>query len=385
MLSVKEKKKKECCGCGQCADICPKSAIKMSKDSEGFLYPEVDTTSCVNCGLCVKECSFNAIEHSQYDSQSFFVCRSLNIDVLENSASGGVFTHLSDRILRNNGIVFGATYDKDFSVIHKGTSDYNIRNTFRDSKYTQSNCEGIFSKVYEKLKDGHLVLFTGTPCQCAAVSRFVTRKNVDTSKLYLVDIICHGVGSPRVWKDYLDYSKKKYKLNNIDRIITRNKKIGDGYNLTLYSKDIQIVREDVQDPYIMLFSHNLILRPSCFACPFKTWARCTDITIGDFQKVKMYYPQFADQKGVSVVIVNTNKGNELLGSIKDELVIVKTNKEKSSQVNLYQQIDGYEKRELFFKYFLSHSFSATLKKYTEEGFVNRLIGVTKRFIKGVVK
>ena len=109
------------------------------------------------------------------------------------------------------------------------------------------------------------------------------------------------------------------------------------------------------------------------------------IGCSDFQKVKMYYPQFADQKGVSVVIVNTNKGNELLGSIKDELVIVKTNKEKSSQVNLYQQIDGYEKRELFFKYFLSHSFSATLKKYTEEGFVNRLIGVTKRFIKGVVK
>lgn len=385
MLSVSEKKKKDCCGCGLCANICPKDAICMVKDEDGFFYPSVDASLCIECGICVKECSFSKPIATEEYPQKYFVARTIEKDVLKNSASGGIFTPLSDTILERNGVVYGACYDPDYNVIHRKAINKEGRDLFRDSKYIQSECSEVFPEVKDILQSGRAVLFSGTPCQCAALFRFLVRGKTDVSNLYLIDIICHGVGSPLIWKEYLEYTKKKYGIGRIDKIITRNKKVGADYNLSIFSKEKTIVRKDIQDPYIMLFSNNLILRPSCFSCPFKTLGRCTDVTIGDFQKVKKYYPQYFDNKGISVVLVNTQKGSLLFNTIKERIVCEVSDKEKASQVNLYQQIEGMEERNAFFRYYHIHSFRATLNKYTEEGFFNRLRGISKRLVKSLLK
>ena len=383
MGRVDSKLHKDCCGCALCAKICPKNAILMTVDKEGFAYPKINDDLCIDCGICENSCPFHESESKDFPID-YLISRTKDESVLQKSASGGLFTCISDEIVKNGGGVFGAVYDETFKVHHVGTSEYGVRDRMRDSKYVQSNISDCFDQVFELLKRNKQVLFTGTPCQCSAIKQFLKIKKQDTSNFLLVDIICHGVGSPEIWKKYLEYIKNKYKIGEIVSITTRNKKKGDGYNMTIEGDKHTYYKPNVADPYIYLFCKNLVLRPSCFDCPFKSWNRETDITIGDFQKAKLFHPKYADGKGVSVLLVNSKKGELLLKDVSNSLICERSTKEKSSQINLYQSHTDSLKRNSFFHYYSQHDFSNVLRKFTEEGLFKKIKGSTKRIVKKIL-
>ena len=381
MITVAEKEKKECCGCSLCVNVCPKNAISMVADDEGFMYPSVDTKACISCGLCITHCSF--VVSGENESTDYFICQSKSDEVLFNSASGGLFTHLSDVILEKGGFICGAQYNDNFLVEHSVTNSIQGRDAFRDSKYIQSSLGAVYDVIVDLLKSNKRVLFSGTPCQCASIKTFVTKRKLDISNLVLVDIICHGVGSPKIWRQYLEYMKKKYGIIQISRIKTRNKELGVGYNLTISSGDNKYYLSGKKDPFISLFSNSYIQRPSCFSCPMKSWHRCTDITIGDFQKAKEYFPNYCNGKGCSVALVNTKKGMELFDEIKKNISYDVASKQSASQISLYKSEQSNHRRNCFYTYYSKHTFCQSLTKFTEEGFFNRIKGFTKRSLKHI--
>ena len=207
MIRITDKAK--CCGCTACASICPHDAISMQPDALGFLYPVVDESKCTDCGLCEKVCAF----HENYDkSQNLpeplaYAARHKDMREVETSRSGAAFIALSDWVLRLGGVVYGAGYADHFRVVHKRATSREERDEFKGSKYVQSDLNTVFRQVKKDLKDGLTVLFSGTPCQTSGLASYVGKRLREN--LYLVDIVCHGVPGPYLWRDYLAYLEKK--------------------------------------------------------------------------------------------------------------------------------------------------------------------------------
>lgn len=207
MIQIKDKA--DCCGCTACASICPKDAITMEPDTLGFKYPNVDLSKCIDCGLCEKVCAFN----ENYDKSlnlkepEIYAARHKDMHEIETSRSGAAFIAISDRILEKCGVVYGAGYADHFRVVHKRATTKEERDEFKGSKYVQSDLNGVFRQVKKDLKEGLTVLFSGTPCQTSGLASYVGKKLREN--LILVDIVCHGVPGPYMWRDYLDYLEKK--------------------------------------------------------------------------------------------------------------------------------------------------------------------------------
>lgn len=202
--------KSQCCGCTACASICPHNAISMEPDVLGFLYPIVDEQKCTNCGLCEKVCAFNehydtSLNLSQPDA---YAARHKNMQEVETSRSGAAFIAISDWILKKDGVIYGVGYTDHFRVVHKRATTREERDEFKGSKYVQSDLRGIFQQVKADLKSGRIVLFSGTPCQTSGLASYIGNKLREN--LYLVDIVCHGVPGPFVWRDYIAYLEKKH-------------------------------------------------------------------------------------------------------------------------------------------------------------------------------
>ena len=199
----------DCCGCTACASICNHDAITMEPDALGFLYPKVDESKCVECGLCEKVCAFN----DNYDKSlnlpnpDAYAARHKDMDEVMKSRSGAAFVAISDYILEQGGVVYGAGYKEHFRVAHKRATTKEERDEFRGSKYVQSDLTGVFRMVKQDLKNGHTVLFSGTPCQTSGLNSYVGKKLREN--LVLIDIVCHGVPGPNIWRDYLAYLEKK--------------------------------------------------------------------------------------------------------------------------------------------------------------------------------
>ena len=199
----------DCCGCTACASICTHDAISMQPDALGFLYPVVDESKCTDCGLCEKVCAFN----DHYDTglnlpqPEAYAARHKDMHEVETSRSGAAFIAISDYVLENGGVVYGAGYTDHFRVVHKRATTKEERDEFKGSKYVQSDLTGVFRQVKQDLKDGLTVLFSGTPCQTSGLNSYVGKKLREN--LVLVDIVCHGVPGPYLWRDYLAYLEKK--------------------------------------------------------------------------------------------------------------------------------------------------------------------------------
>ena len=199
----------DCCGCTACASICAHNAITMQPDALGFLYPVVDESKCTNCGLCEKVCAFN----DNYDTSlnlpqpDAYAARHKDMNEVETSRSGAAFIAISDWIFKHNGVVYGAGYADHFRVVHKRATTKEERDEFKGSKYVQSELTGVFRQVKQDLKEGRIVLFSGTPCQTSGLNSYVGKKLREN--LYLLDIVCHGVPGPKLWDSYLSYLEKK--------------------------------------------------------------------------------------------------------------------------------------------------------------------------------
>lgn len=304
--------KQQCCGCGACSQKCPKHCITMKQDSEGFLYPEVDESSCIDCGLCEKVCH-ELNPYTQRQPQEVLAVISKDDNIRMKSSSGGVFSLLAEQVIKDGGIVFGARFDDNWQVVLDCSETEEGIEAFRGSKYVQSRTENTYITAEKHLKAGRKVLFSGSPCQIASLHHYLGKQY---DNLISVDFVCHGAPSPKVWDAYLNESTGCAR-NCISSIEFRNKDNGwSKFNFKLcYSKngeDYSLMSWHQQNPYMRAFLKDMILRPSCHNCKAKHGSSMSDITIADYWGISKSHPEINDDKGTSLVLINSEKGKYAL-------------------------------------------------------------------------
>lgn len=366
----------DCCGCSACVSICSRNAITMQPDTLGFLYPKVNTDLCTDCGLCEKVCQFNgeydkSLNLSELDA---YAVRHKNINEIEKSRSGAAFVAISDYILEHGGVVYGAGYAEHFRVIHKRATTKEERDGFRGSKYVQSDMNNVFRQVKEDLKNGLVVLFTGTPCQTSGLNAYVGKKLREN--LFLVDIVCHGVPGPFLWRDYLAFIEKKRK-SKICSVNFRDK----DYGWQAHKETYIFKKENRKISFPYTFYQQIMFRYSCHNCHFCNTIRPSDITIGDFWGWEKIIPNFnTDDKGVSLVLINTQKGRKLFECIKNRINLHKVRLEDCLQPNLKNSTKKHPKRDDFENDYKSHGFKYVYYKYGNVGWRFQLRRVKYRLM-----
>ncbi len=303
----------ECCGCGLCENICPANAITVSEDARGFLMPKIDAQKCVNCALCQKMCNAHIQQTDTYTRKSFSG-RSVDDALRLRSSSGGIFGEIAKYIIEQNGTVYGASYAPDNTVVHLRVDNIEQLNKLQGSKYVQSRTGETFKQVNEDLIAGRKVLFSGTPCQVEGLYKYLKG---NPENLYTVDIICHGVTSRGVWKEYLNVlsDNGRYHISNIN---FRDKKTGwHRFSFSYKRNKKRISRLFVDDPFCFFFDKHYIINKACFSCDYSSNAHLADITLGDLWGIEHFSEIEDDNKGTSLVTTSSRKGEELLASIKN--------------------------------------------------------------------
>ncbi len=312
MISIKDKI--QCCGCASCSNACPRSCITLEMDEEGFYYPSVETSSCINCGICEKVCPMiHPIDVHDQAPRTAYIARNKNSEVLFNSSSGGFFLGLCKYVISLQGVVYGVGYDHDFNVCHLRAESIEDCRQFMGSKYVQSRIGRIYQSVKEDLDDGRVVCFSGTPCQVQGLVTFLNRRRYEN--LILVDIICHGVGSEAVWNGYLQYEKKRNK-GELRDVSFRSKQYGyQNFTMKLSFDHKTTYTTSRADRYLRAFTTNLILRPSCYECRFKSVFHISDLTVFDGWDAHSIIGKKDDNKGYTDVFVQSEKGLEIISKL----------------------------------------------------------------------
>jgi len=371
-------KKSECCGCGACAQICPRECIKMEEDCEGFLYPVIDEDKCVHCGLCEKVCPVINRERRSYQ-EKVYAASSTDEALLKRSSSGGMFGMLAQYALQRNGVVFGCSYNENMELQHFSAECEADCLPFHGSKYIQSNTGNTFQECKQFLEEGRYVLYVGTPCQIAGLKSYLQK---DYEKLLAVEVICHGAPSPGLWRQYITEIEEQ-KGKRIQNVAFRFQDMGwKTFRFKIDYADGEVeVSNGWQNEFMLAFLKNLSLRPSCYKCRSRIDYARGDIMIGDFWGINNYYKDINGQLGVSAVITLSDKGEEVFQVIKQNADSFESDLSKVIPANGCVRVSVFPKRnrERFFKnYALKKPIFLNLKKYIPnyEWFDNRYsIGV----------
>ena len=365
--------KSQCCGCTACASICAHDAITMQPDALGFLYPVVDKDKCVDCGLCEKVCAFNDHYDTSLNLEKplAYAARHKDMKEVETSRSGAAFIAISDYVLEQGGVVYGAGYADHFRVVHKRAVTKEERDEFKGSKYVQSDLTGVFRQVKQDLKDGFTVLFSGTPCQTAGLNSYIGKKL--RANLILVDIVCHGVPGPYIWRDYITYLEKKQG----DKICWVNFRDKQEFGWKAHKETFKFVKGGGKMSFTYLFYQHIMFRRSCETCHYANTNRPSDITIADFWGWEKTNPDInKDDKGVSLVLVNTEKGRELFEAVKNRMTVIPAKLENCMQHNLQYPTTLNPRRIEFEIDYQKHGFPYVLNKYQGIGiwkFLNKIM------------
>ena len=372
-------KKENCCGCTACMNVCPQKCITMVTDELGFLYPEIDTQKCVNCNLCRTTCAFGVVkslEHTEFPK--VYAAKNKNADIHEKSSSGGIFIPVSDRILESGGIIYGAGYSADFMVVHKRTVNHAQRDELAGSKYVQSDMNHAFADVETDLAAGKKVLFTGTACQVHGLLSYLDKKKCGTENLYTADIVCHGVPSPKLWRDFL---KRIQKMGQLVRLTFTSKDIENelkGLKCT-FKDNKTFLTGFYWTSYGRLFLKNYILRESCYQCPYTSpYKRYADITLGDFWGLDKSMPEFCDKKGVSLVMVHTPKGAALFDGIKDKIEYRQSTVSDCLQPNLKEPCKMPDDRAAFLERYYKKGYQRAYNSLYPDGFRTKLKRIKRK-------
>ena len=327
--------KGDCFGCETCLQVCPCNCMKLEYSFNKFWYPVVDHNKCNECGLCRQVCPFPNVKEMLFDfkQQDVYAACSKNENVRLNSTSGGIFTELSIPILQEGGVVFGAVLTSDFQVEHKSAKSIAQLEKLRGSKYVQSRIGQTYGEAKSYLENGTSVLFSGTPCQIAGLRKYLRR---DYDKLITVDIICHGVLSPDIATYHIKDLEKQYG-SKAAKVKFRDKRQGwkksCSFSIEFENGEVYCKREK-NDRFYSMFFGNYDLRESCYSCPFTSPDRVGDITLGDFWGIEKSKPHLFDDKGHSIVLVNSDKGKKYFAECLERIFCEKTNIEDTSQAKL---------------------------------------------------
>ena len=378
---------KECTGCHACYSVCPKSAISMIPNSEGFLYPEIDSSKCIQCNLCSSVCPVINLQNKSDENTIAYALAIKDKTIRMESSSGGAFTSFAEQIITENGIVFGAKFDSNFQVIHGWTNNVEGLADFRGSKYLQSNIHNSYIECKDSLNNGQKVLFTGTPCQIQGLKRFL-KKEYDN--LITVDFVCHGVPSPLLWKTYLEYrvNTDGHSFSDISKISFRNKDDGwKKFSLSVTYNDSTKYRQLLSNDYYMkLFLRDVALRKSCYNCSAKGVNRISDITIADFWGLQNILPEIDDDTGTSLIIVHSDKGKSLISKLTD-CTITEVNLNDCIKFNsaIINSKPFNRKRNRFYKDLNNKSFLKVVNKYSEKTAFEKICSLFVRALKKAKK
>lgn len=341
-----------CTGCGACFNICPKNAIEMKEDKEGFLYPVIDKTKCIDCNLCAKKCpAVNKVEKHPEQENVYAICGS--DEVCLRSSSGGAFELIANQFFAEGGYICGASWSVDFKKVeHIIISDKKDLHKLQTSKYVQSEIGNSYKEVKTLLEEGKKVLFSGTPCQVGGLNNFLGK---DYENLLTIDILCHGAPSPGVWRDYIEEISAGKEIESVN--FRYKKRIGLKMRLSLFLvkyKDNSFILNKVRESsFYRAFLNNLILRNVCSECQYTTINRCSDITLGDFWGIKKYNKKLNNKTGISFCMTNSDKGKDFIKKvpennfkIKKEVPITCALKDN---IVLYKPTKMHKLRNLFFE------------------------------------
>lgn len=398
--------KRDCCGCKACGNICPVGAIIYTADEYGFFYPEIDVDKCVKCGQCIEVCDFQKLKKAEIPGQyprSCFAAVNKDDETLKKSSSGGVFAAIAEIVLEKDGIVCGCVFDDNLIPIHVCAESRDAIIPMHGSKYVQSDIGDIYCKVKQYLKAGRFVLFTGTPCQIAALRSYLG--DFPCNHLLALEIICHGTSSPGLFKEYLSFIEKKYHTC-ITKYFFRSKR--GAWGVKDYTFDQQFISLDgkkratpavVAAAYMTNYRQNNLHREACFACKYARPERVSDITMGDFWGYDKIGVTLPAKKGLSIMFLNTEKAIGLLPEITKKMEleeIYDLDAAVASNGNMHRPSPCGDKWDYFMTSFRNGKAGEAFEKY---GIENRKIIIKKclmnamplpliklmRQVKGIVK
>lgn len=377
MIRINEKQ--NCTGCYACANICPKECITLKSDNEGFWYPYVNTEVCIECGLCEKICPLLHKKTIENEPKAY-ACYNKDEIIRMESSSGGIFTLIAEQVLKNKGVVFGACYNTEFKVMHSYVETSQELEAFRGSKYVQSKISETYKLAKDFLVMGRQVLFTGTPCQIGGLKAYLQQ---DYDNLICIDIICYGVPSPKVWGKYISYLEK-CSGEATRRISFRSKKEGwKRFSISfVFKNDVEFSQMHQKNLYMKVFMKNICLRPSCYSCNYKSIHRQSDITLADFWGIENVLPEMDDDKGTSLIFVNSMIGEKMFEGIKIDLKYMKVEINRAVAYNMaaLESVGHNSKREKFFEALEYLPFDKLVKKYCSDNSIVKI----KRKIKTVI-
>lgn len=358
-----------CCGCGACFNVCPKNAISFREDAEGFAYPSVDEGKCIDCSLCVKVCPVLFPDGERFPLK-VYAAKNRDLQERIQSSSGGMFLPLAREVLRQGGQVFGVEFSEDFcSARHACASDADGVKRFSGSKYIQSDTGRTYSMTKMFLENGVPVLYSGTPCQIAGLRKFLRK---DYENLYTVDLVCHGVPSPGIWRRYMDETAPEgtASVNFRDKVTGWKR-----FSLVMKDSSGKVLFSQREDENVFMegFLKNLYLRPSCYRCPARKGRSGSDLTIADYWHLKKILPDFDDNTGVGLVLVNTAKGARLFDSVDFERVETTYAPASAGNPAIENDFRPLKGREEFFrKAARAKRIVPLIRKYTRDPFALRL-------------
>lgn len=339
------KDKKHCCGCEACANICPQQAIEMIEDEYGYKYPQINHEKCIGCGLCKRTCAYqNECEFNE--NEDTYVGITDNEEILMKSASGGIFAQIATNIIKQNGIVYGCSLEKENGKLtpkHIRIDNLDELEKLQGSKYVQSDINDTYKLIKEDLKSEKIVLFSGTPCQVSALKNFIGNKH--KGELYTIDIICHGIPNKKIFQDYISFIEQKENVK-VTNFIFRDKTKGWGLQARLDYIDnsnktkYKLISSHLSS-YYQLFLDSEIYRENCYSCKYAGKKRVGDITIGDFWGIEKEHPEYLkdnggdlnEKNGISCILVNNEIGKEIIEKYCNDLSIMESKFEKAARQN----------------------------------------------------
>ncbi len=378
MIAVNNKV--DCCGCTACFSVCPKSAITMQPDEEGFLYPVVNAADCIECGLCEKVCP---IIHNQKTEEETvgYIIRNQDAQIVFESTSGGAFTVLAEYVLQKDGVVYGAGYDDSMLVICKKASTAAQLFEMRGSKFVQSTLGDTFVEIKQELNNGTYVLFSGTPCQIAGLLGFLGEK---PNNLLCVDFVCRGVPSPKLWKNYVAYMEQRFDSKMIG---ARFKHKTYGYHTTTMKIDFENGKtyygSGRVDPYMRAFVKEMASRPSCSDCAFKSVERPSDITIFDCYEYTKLTGKIDDDRGYTSILVHSQHGKEIFEQIKPKILWSAQNVEQLVECNgimVRHSAKPHDKRDEFYQLAATMPIDKAMARINPITMKDHAIEKAKRFL-----
>ena len=370
--------KAQCCGCGACGAVCPTGAIVFASDGR-FFYPRIDADKCVGCGKCASVCAFKLPKDETPNCRSAFALKAART-VRMVSSSGGAFTVLSDAVLARGGAVYGAAFDEAMRVVHLRAEDAAGRDRMRGSKYVRSDMTGVYDAIKADLAAGTPVLFTGTPCQVAAVKAVCGENGL----LYTADLICHGPASPEIWRQFIALLEKRYGKKAVG-FSFRDKAVSwrEYSSKVTFADGSAVGANDLTGSFTEVFRYELCLAPSCAACRYASVHREGDLTVGDFWGVEKVFPSADDGAGVSALLVNTEKGERLLRAIEAaaELLPCAPEEIAAGQVNMKHSAVLSPESERFYAICEEKGLEKALAAYTRVGIRRRAKDAVKAVLK----